>query len=86
VRVAEAPLAQAVGVRRQLGARWQPRSRVVEIDVPAFVQVAVLPGAQLVQSSGGRVRRVRGQKKRAGHAFPRSAGFSVNPLKTMYMS
>jgi hypothetical protein len=70
VRIAEYPVPQPGGVRRELRAGRQPGAGVVEVHVSARVEVGVLPVAQFIQPAGTGVRRVGGQERRAGHAIP----------------
>ena len=48
VRIPEAPAVHALGVRGELGLRRQARTGVVEVDVPARVEVGVLGRPQPV--------------------------------------
>ena len=64
VRVAETPAEHALRVRAQLRVCGQPGAGVVEVGVPARVEVGVFGGAQLIEPGGGRVVRIGGEKIR----------------------
>ena len=68
VRVPEAPAADPLGMRGQLRLGRQARAGVVEVDVPALVEVGVLGRPQPVQQRRAPVAGIRGQE--AGRLWP----------------